>query len=130
MKKLFLSALLTIAVNMAFSQGNPAADSLQQYVGTYKFPDGGPVSETAVTVKDGVLYASSPEGETELAKTEVPDVFSVVVYSGLATFKRNGDGKVVGVKIEVGDMIFEGTKQESIAAGTPLRQQAGSIVKK
>ncbi len=89
------------------------ADSLvQQYTGKYTFPEGSPVSEIGVIVENGVLTATSAMGNSELKVTETKDVFEVVAYAGTATFKRNADGKVIGVLIQVQDMNLEGTKTE------------------
>ncbi len=113
MKKSLLILLLVVSAFVVNAQAIAGADSLQHYVGKYVFSSGSPVAETVVVVKNGVLYATSDMGETELTKTGEADVFVIVTYSGLATFKRDGDGNVVSVKIEVGEMAFEGKKQSS-----------------
>jgi hypothetical protein len=110
MKKFILSILVLVS----FIAVNAQQDTtLQKYVGKYKFPDGSPVTEINVTIENGVLTATSAMGSTELKKTETEHVFEVVVYSGLATFKKNTEGKINGVQIVVGDMTLEGTKVES-----------------
>lgn len=110
MRKLFLLLLVSIS----FGAVNAQADSLTQYTGKYKFPEGSMVSEVNVTIENGSLFAGSAAGQSELKKTADKDVFEIVAYNGLATFKRNADGKVTGVKIEVNDAVMEGTKTESI----------------
>ena|SRR5258706_16245275 len=107
MKYSFLS-LLTM---MIFLTVNAQTDSLKQYTGTYKFPDGSPVTEITVSLDSNGLTANSAMGSSELKKIE-GDVFEIVAYSGTATFKRNGENKISGVQILVGDLNMEGTKTE------------------
>jgi hypothetical protein len=109
MKKIFLSLI----VLTAFLTVNAQTDSLQQYTGKYKFPDGSPVTEITVTLEAGVLTANSAMGSSELKKTE-GDVFEIVAYGGLATFKRNTESKITSVLIQVGDINMEGTKTEGL----------------
>lgn len=111
MKKFFFLLFAVTTVMLLHAQQTPPQDTLQQYTGKYIFPDGSVVTEVTVTLENGILMASSVMGTTELRKTE-GDVFEVVVYSGLATFKRNTEGKVNAVHIEVGDTILDGTKTE------------------
>lgn len=109
MKKIFLSLFLVFG----FISVNAQTDSLQQYTGKYKFPDGSPVAEITVTVENGLLMASSAMGTTEFKPTSTPDVFEVVAYGGTATFKKKEE-KVTGVQISVGDVNIEGEKTEGI----------------
>mgnify|MGYP001576080853 CR=1 FL=1 len=92
---------------------NAQTDSLLQYAGTYKFPDGSPVTEITVTLDSSGLTANSAMGSSELKKTE-GDVFEIVAYGGTATFKRNGENKISAVQILVGDINMEGTKTEGL----------------
>ena len=112
MKKLFLFFFSIASFSMLHSQQSPAADSLKEYTGKYKFPEGNPVTEVTVTLENGVLFGSSVMGSSELKRIE-KDVFEVVAYSGTATFKRNDESKVNGVKLEVEDLVMEGTKSEA-----------------
>ena len=41
-------------------------------------------------------------------------MFDVVAYGGTATFKRNGDGKVFKVQVQVNDLDMEGEKTEGL----------------
>jgi len=113
MRKIFL---LLFAMTGFFvtlnAQEVPKQDSLQEYTGKYKFPEGSVVIEVTVVIENGVLYATSVMGNSELKKIE-KDIFEVVAYAGKATFKRNEAAKLNGVKIEVEDLILEGTKEES-----------------
>lgn len=109
MKKIILSLFILFG----FLAVNAQTDSLSQYTGKYKFPDGSPVSEITMTVDNGLLMASSAMGSTEFKPTSETDVFEVVAYGGTATFKRK-EGKVAGVQILVGDVNIEGEKTEGI----------------
>ena len=93
------------------AQQSPKTDSLKEYTGKYKFPDGSEVTEVKVVVENGLLWAQSDKGNSELRRIE-KDVFEVVVYSGTATFKRDDKGKINGLHIEVGDSIMDGTKSD------------------
>jgi hypothetical protein len=96
---------------VSFASYSQQDTTLAQYVGKFKFPDGSPVSEVNVTFENGVLLASSAMGSTELKRSQ-GDVFEVIAYGGIATFKRNDSAKIIGVRIEVGDLVLEGTKAE------------------
>ena len=71
MKKIFLSLFILFG----FITGNAQTDSLQQYTGKYKFPDGSPVAEITVSADNGALMASSAMGSTEFKPTSTPDVY-------------------------------------------------------
>ena len=109
MKKIVLALFAFLAYTAAQAQ----TDTLfQQYTGKYIFPDGSPVKEIGVIVQEGVLTATSVMGNSELRKTETKDVFEIVSFAGTATFKRNADGKVNGLQIQVEDVNMEGTQTE------------------
>lgn len=111
MKQFFL----TFCVLLVFSAVNAQTDSLQQYTGKYMFPEGSPVTEIGVVLENGLLTATSAMGNSELKNTDTKDVFEVVAYGGIATFKRSTEGKVNGVQIQVQDINMEGTKTEGLA---------------
>lgn len=111
MKYLILSACLLMTGFISQAQ----TDSLQEYTGKYKFPDGSPVSEIGVEIQDGILTATSVMGNSELKKTENKDVFEVVAYSGTATFRRGDDGKVKTLRIQVQDVDMEGVRSDAWA---------------
>lgn len=106
-KALFFILLLPVCI-LAVGQNDP----LQEYTGKYRFPDGSPVTEIGVVLEDGVLTATSVMGNSEFRKTDSKDVFEIVAFAGTATFKRNGDGKIVGLRIQVQDIDMEGTREE------------------
>jgi len=105
--------LLSLIMMISFLTVHAQSDSLQQYTGTYKFPDGSPVTEITVSLDSTGLYANSAMGSSELKRTE-RDVFEIVAYAGTATFKRNAENKINAVQILVGDLNMEGTKSEGL----------------
>lgn len=109
MKYFLLSLMMMISFFTVIAQ----TDSLQQYTGKYKFPDGSVVTEITVTLDSIVLTVSSAMGSSELKRAE-GDVFEIVAYGGTATFKRNAENKISGVQILVGDINMEGTKTEGL----------------
>jgi len=110
MKKLLFSLFLMMGCTAIHAQ----TDSLQQYTGKYKFPDGNPVTEITMSVDNGLLMASSAMGSTEFKPTSTADVYEIVAYGGTATFRRK-EGKVTGMQILVGDLNMEGEKTEGLA---------------
>jgi len=56
--------------------------------------------------------ASSAIGTTEFKKTDTKDVFDIVAYAGVATYKRNAEGKITTLRIQVQDLDLEGTKSD------------------
>lgn len=120
MQKLFLSFLFVVLTATAFSQ----TDSLEQYTGKYKFPDGSPVAEIGVVLESGILTATSVMGNSELRKTDNKDVFEIVAYAGTATFRRSDDGKIKTMRVQVQDVDMEGVKESS-----SIELQATDILK-
>ena len=110
--------LFFLAVGSSFilsAQQTPQTDSLKEYTGKYKFPEGSDVTEIKVVVENGVLWANSVKGNSELKRIE-KDVFEVVSYTGTATFKRDEYGRINVLHIEVGKLIMDGTKSEEPAS--------------
>lgn len=125
MRKFFLLLFAITGSFMLYAQQTPQplpVDSLKEYTGKYVFPDGSGVTEIKVVLENGVLYANSDKGNSELKKIE-KDIFEVVVYTGMATFKRDEKGKINGVYIEVGDMILDGKKSEEQAPSFAKKMQ-------
>lgn len=113
MRKILCCGFAMLFAFVLQAQNHAANDTLQQYTGKYKFPDGSIVTEVTVTLDSNVLTANSVMGSSELRKTDT-DVFEIVAYGGIATFKRNAEGKIIGLNIVVGDINIEGTKTEGI----------------
>jgi hypothetical protein len=110
MKKLLAVLFFTGSCILATAQTD---STLNEYTGKFVFGDGSPVPEITLLVENGVLNGTSAIGNSEFKKTDTKDVFDIVAYSGIATFKRNAEGKVVGVRIQVQDVNMEGTKAET-----------------
>ncbi|MEP7374837.1 MAG: DUF3471 domain-containing protein [Chitinophagaceae bacterium] len=121
MRKFLLFFFATGSSFILSAQQTPPADSLKEYTGSYKFPEGSDVTEIKVVAENGVLWANSVKGNSELKKIE-KDVFEVVSYTGTATFKRDEKGKVNVLHIEVGRLIMDGTKSEE-----PSPQQSDKL---
>jgi Domain of unknown function (DUF3471) len=117
MQKLLLATFFLFGCLFAQAQTD---STLTQYTGKYTFTDGSPVKEISVAVEDGKLMATSAMGNSALNKTDVKDVFEVAAYGGTATFKRNDEGKITGVTVQVQDMTMEGTKGEASYNLMPL----------
>lgn len=109
MKRIIFSLLLVTG----FLYANAQNDSLDHYVGKYKFPDGSPVTEISISVENGTLMAASAMGNSEFKKTDTKDVFEIVAYGGTATFRRNDQNKVTGLLIQVQDISMEGTRSDA-----------------
>ena len=117
MRKIFLLIVAVCAFSFAEAQNPPPADTLKEYAGKYKFPEGTPFSEVAVVYENGMLTATSVAGSSELKRRE-GDTFDVVAYGGIAIFKRNEEKKVVRLQIQVNDIDAEGEKVD----GSPSPQ--------
>lgn len=109
MKRIFFLIAFSITAGISFAQ----TDSLQEYTGKYKFPDGSPVAEIGVVIESGILTATSVMGNSELRQTENKDVFTIVAYNGTAVFKRADDGKIKTLRVQVQDVDMEGVREES-----------------
>ena len=106
--------LFFIALGSCFillAQQHPSTDSLKEYTGIYKFPEGSDVTEIKIGVENDTLWAYSVKGNSELKRIE-KDLFEVVQYTGTATFKRDENGKITILHIEVGRLIMDGKKSE------------------
>jgi hypothetical protein len=108
MKKIFF--LLTICFFSGIALY--AQDSLKQYVGKYKFPEGSVVPEIEVVIENGALVFKSNMGTTSIEKNG-GDEFSIPAYSGTATFTRNEAKKITGLHIEAGGTVLDGSLVES-----------------
>lgn len=108
MKKIFLSLILMTSFYAVKAQ----TDSLQQYAGTYVFPEGNVVPSVDVAYSGGALSMSSAAGVSALTQLGV-DSFLIVEFSGTAVFRRGDDRKVNGVHIEAAGYVMEGKKQQN-----------------
>lgn len=106
MRKLALSMFVSFVVIFLRAQDT----TLNEYVGTYTFPEGGPVTTVDVKIENGSLVASSSAGSSILEKVQ-KDTFNLIAYNGMVYFTRDSLKKVNGIKIEVQDTILEGKKE-------------------
>lgn len=111
MRKLILSLIVCFGLFSLYAQDT----TLNEYVGTYTFPEGGPVTTVDVKIENGSLLASSSAGSSVLEKIS-KDTFNLVAYQGTVYFTRDSLKKVSGIKIEVQDTIMEGKKESLDAA--------------
>jgi hypothetical protein len=86
-------------------------DTLQQYAGKYKFPEGSVVAEVEVVYADGALTMNSSAGSSVL-RFEKDDQFTIVSFDGTAVFTRNAQRKITGIHIEAMGYTLDGTKEE------------------
>lgn len=121
MRKLLLLCLLAISGTLALKAQMADSTAFKEYTGKYVFPEGSQVAEMKVVLENGILFAYSDQGNSELKRIE-KDIFEIVVYTGTATFKRDDKGKINGVHIEVGELILDGRKSEdSLSVATSVR---------
>ncbi|MBW0178714.1 hypothetical protein [Sediminibacterium sp.] len=112
MKKLMMFCLLLSTV--VFVQAQTKDSTLQDFVGKYKFPEGSIVTEVVVSMEGEGLVMSSSVGNSTLVKTG-EDLFSITAYDGTAQFKRDANKKIIGININAGGYVLEGTRSDGIA---------------
>ncbi len=111
MKRLILCCLIaSLSSIYAFGQ----QDTLQQYTGKYKFPEGSVIPEVEVVLNDGVLVMNSSVGTSAL-RHEKDDEFTIIGLNGSAVFKRGNDKdkKVNTVLIDAMGYTVSGNKETS-----------------
>ena len=107
MKKLLFPFLCMAALTAS------AQDStLKEYVGRYLFPEGSIVPSAEVTLSNNVLSVNSTQGSSVMQKM-AKDTFAIISFDGMAYYRRNDKGVVIGVRVEVGDHILEGVKENA-----------------
>ena len=111
MKKLLFLFFAIVCSFTAFSQQTPADSTFQQYTGKYKFPEGSVVAEVTVMLEGGSLTMTSPVGTSPLEKKE-EDVFVITQFQGTAKFNRDASKKIIGITINAGGYLLEGTRTE------------------
>jgi hypothetical protein len=116
----YLSLLLFLVISTAFAQAQQDT-ALTQYKGVYKFKEGSAAPSVEITIQNGALYAASTIGSASLAYV-AKDTFSIPDHNGIAYFARNSEGKVAFIRIEVGDMVLEGTREAGALAFIKRKQ--------
>src|SRR5215471_8867100 len=106
MQRTFALLLLIFAVGALRAQDS----TLNEYVGTYKFPEGSVVPSVDIKLENGGLIGTSSAGSSALERIS-KDTFNLVQYSGTVYFTRDAEKKVTGIKIEVQDTVLEGKKE-------------------
>lgn len=109
---LFLSFICLATANL-----NAQDSTLNEYVGTYVFPEGSFVPSVEISLRDTVLNINSEKGSSDLVK-RARDTFSLSSYDGTAYFRRDNQGKISGIKVEVEDILVEGNKQAESSSAT------------
>lgn len=108
MKRMTLLAALLLSVAFSFAQTQDT--TLKQYVGKYNFPEGSFVTVADISLDGNTLSVSSSQGGSALERTGV-DTFTLKEFEGSRmVFYRNKEGKVARIKVEVDDILLEGTK--------------------
>jgi hypothetical protein len=105
MKPAFLF-IATLVMLFAHSQQS----ELEQYKGVYKFGDGSPTPQVEISVQNGSLYAVSSIGSASLSSIS-KDTFSIPEHDGMIYFSRDKEGKVNAIKVEVNNLVLEGTRE-------------------
>ncbi len=113
MKTPLLIIIAVCCFSLLDAQSPSPADSLKEYAGKYKFPDGSPFPEVTVVFENGTLSASSVAGTAELKRRE-KDTFDILSYGGVATFIRNDEKKIVKLHVQINDLDVEGEKTEGL----------------
>ena len=115
MKKILLFIFLCVgfqATNLSAQTAtkDSTAVNLNDYVGKYKFTEG--FAEASVEVKDGSLYAEIDSyGQNKINKQDAVDTFkSTSSYGTVFIFKRNAEGKVTGVTLQLMGQEVSGEK--------------------
>jgi hypothetical protein len=128
MKKLMMLCLCVCCFYAVQAQQTPTQDStLQQFVGKYKFPDGSVIPEVVVSIESGALSMSSSAGTSPLEKKE-EDTYIIVAFQGTAKFNRDANKKIIGVSINAGGYVLEGTKSDGSLTGLTRAQMNNSLV--
>lgn len=116
MKTLLLFIIAIGSLSSLNAQTPSPADSLKEYAGKFKFPDGSPFPEVTIVFENGTLSASSVAGTAELKRRD-KDTFDIVNYGGIATFIRNDEKKIVKLHVQINDLDLEGEKTENLQLG-------------
>jgi hypothetical protein len=93
---------LTLTIDDNAMEGMRIFPSLTDYVGHYKFEDGGPIIEMKVGEKNGLLTVESAEfGKSTIENTSRIDIFYESNYDSDLMFQRNDEDMVTGININV-----------------------------
>lgn len=105
---MYLLLIVLSISSVVFSQTD-STKKLNEYVGTYQFPDSSIVPTVTVSIENGGLIISSVQGSSTLEKQE-EDLYLITAFNGTCLFKRNESKVIIGVHIEAGGYILDGDK--------------------
>lgn len=105
MLKFLVTFILAISISSLHAQDS----TLKEYAGKYTYASGSIIPSSELLVDGNVLKAISEQGNATLEKVS-KDTFAVVEHNGMAYFSRNAEGKVARIKVVIGDLVLEGTK--------------------
>ena len=102
---------MALFICAGFAASAQAKDApLKEYVGKYTFPEGSFVTTAEITLADTLLAVSSSQGGSPLERRG-KDTFALTAFEGgMMYFYRNSSGQVSKIKVEVGDILLEGSK--------------------
>ena len=109
--KFLFSLLFLLAAYGASAQTAPADTTLNEFKGSYKFPDGSMISTADILVEGKNLVITASLGSSPLPRIN-KDTFSLEAYNGVVIFRRSKEGKVSGIYIDAGGTILEGERVE------------------
>lgn len=108
MKRVLMLSAFMLCAFFLFAQSKDTA--LANYTGKYSFPEGSFIMSAEITLEAEVLSVASSQGGSALQQTGV-DTFTLKDFPGSRmVFYRNKEGKVARIKVEVDDILLEGTK--------------------
>lgn len=107
---------LFIGLFVTFS-AHAQSDSLKTYTGKYIFPEGSPVTEAIVELKQDKLTISSTMGSASLTRQQ-GDIFSVDEYGGQVEFLRDTAKSISGIKVNIpaANIDMQGVKDSTTGA--------------
>ena len=109
MKKILLLSTLLLGVFISIQAQDT---TLTQFTGKFKFAEGSPVQEVAISADNGALVAVSVLGTFVLQKTG-EDQFFIAEFQAPVVYKRDSNKKVVGLAINANGMVLEAVKVEA-----------------
>lgn len=121
--RLYLIAFLLVC--LGFGASAQTDTSLNQYTGLYKFPEGSATPSVDISIQNSALYASSSIGSATMVRMG-RDTFSLPDHGGTAYFFRNEAGHVTRIRVLVGELDLEGTREGGPIAWirrSPLRKE-------
>jgi hypothetical protein len=109
---LFFMALAAANLSAQATQTDSSALNLKDYTGRYTFSE--TFKELIVEAEGADLYAEVDSyGKNKLLKQDAADTYkSTSSYGTVFIFKRNKDGKVVGVTLQLMGQELSGEKEQ------------------